>query len=96
VSSVAVKEIDARQRINDANYLAVMFESQALVVNAVKGSTQLVPLLIPPDEQKLTGDARRQAIIESARREAMFSNIPVVYLLRYDIPPGPASLIVPP
>lgn len=96
-SPIQVKEIDARQPIADARYVAVMFENQALVVDAVRGTTQLVPLLVPLDDKNLTGEARRIAIIESACREALFSGISVVYTLKYDIKPGDAvSLILPP
>jgi hypothetical protein len=96
-SPIQVREIDARQPIADARYVAVMFENQALVVDAVRGSTQLVPLLVPLDDKNLTGDERRTAIIESACREALFSGISVVYVLNYDIKPGDAvALMLPP
>jgi hypothetical protein len=89
---VEVREIDARQRIADERYLAIVFENHAMIVDAKKGSTRIIPL----DDKGLTGVERTMALITSAKQTAALMDVPVVYLLRYPWTPNDPHIVLPP
>ncbi len=88
---VEVKEIDARLPIADQQYVAITFENHALVVDAIKGTTRVIPL----DDKNLTGEARQAAILDSAKVTAQVAGFSRVYVLRYDLKPNEIRIFVP-
>jgi hypothetical protein len=88
---VDVKVIGPTERIVDRKYLLIVYEDHAMIVDADKGSTRIVPL----DARWMTGPDRATAIIDSARRVAEIEKIPVVYRIDYPPQSGSESIQLP-
>lgn len=77
---VDVVYIAPNQDVVDRRFLLVLFGGErAFLFDRDKGSTLPVEL----NDRKLTGDARLEAMLESARAVAMRERLPKVYVVRH-------------
>ena len=88
---VDVKVIRPTERIVDRKYLLIVYEDHAMIVDADKGSTRIVPL----DARWSTGPDRAAAIVDSAVRLATTEQIPVVYQMDYSQLTGDGPIPLP-
>jgi len=89
---VEVKVIHPADRIADRQYLMVVYDDHAMIVDYDKGSTRIEPL----DGRAAPGSDRSEVVLESAKRKAEAENIPFVYVVDYSPPSRPedeASLV---
>jgi hypothetical protein len=77
---VDVRVIPATERAPDRHYMMIVHEDRGMIVDADRGSTDLVEL---DEEEHETGTDRQAAILEGAKRVAEQLRIPVIYLLDY-------------
>lgn len=78
---VDVRVIAATERAPDRHYMMIVHEDRGMIVDADRGSTDLVEL--DDDEEHEAGTDRQAAILEGAKRVAEQLRIPVIYLLDY-------------
>ena len=78
---VEVKVIRSNERVSDPLYLMIVYGDHAMIVDAAKGSTKIVPL--PLSDRTLSGAESHAAAIECALKVAEIWKIPVVYTVEY-------------
>lgn len=78
---VEVKTIRATERVSDPLYLMIVYGDHAMIVDAAKGSTRIVPL--PLSDRALSGPDSQAAVIDVAVQVAETYRIPVVYRVEY-------------
>jgi len=90
---VEVKIIGPADRVLDRRYLMVIYGDHAMIVDADKGATRIVPL----DGSPSPHGHDPAALLESAKRKAENEAIAVVYVIDHaQLPQQPGSPILVP
>lgn len=82
---VEVITVPPTLHIDDRRYVTVVYDDHAMIVDADKGSTRIVPLEAEWDDD----EQRASALLQSATQLAEAEGAPVVYLIDYSqVKPG--------